>query len=244
MSWKDVKKTMLNICDKHGSEILAGVGVAGIAVTAFLASKATLKCSEVLKEGNLTPVEKAKEVLPDYIPAIISGLFSGYCIVLSKKIDFNKNAALAAAATLSETALREYKAKAIEVLGEQGEKKISDAIAKQKIEDNPVTSSEVIVTGKGKHRFFDSISGRYFQSDVESVRRSINDLNARLMSEMYITLDELYYEIGLPSIWIGNVLGWNIENGTIVPQFSTHLCDDGEPAVVLNFVNMPKCDYK
>jgi hypothetical protein len=234
----------LGSLQKHAPEILTGIGVAGVAVTAFLAAKATLKCSEIIKEENLTPKEKIGEVWKDYIPTVVSGCASMTCIVAGNRIQAKRSAALAMAAELSAAALAQYKAKAIETLGEKAEEKIVDAVAKQKIEDNPVSTSEIVVTGRGKHRVYDAITGRYFEHDIEGIRKIINDLNVRLRNEMYISYNELCYELDLPTIQLGDQIGWCIENGGIDVTFSSQICDDGVPCLVMEFIIWPGPNYR
>ena len=71
---------------------------------------------------------------------------------------------------LSETALKEYKDKAIEIVGEEKNREIIDAVAKDKISQNPVSKQEVIVTGKGNVLCYETLSGRYFESDINALR--------------------------------------------------------------------------
>ncbi|MFR8351429.1 MAG: DUF6353 family protein [Blautia obeum] len=44
---------------------------------------------------------------------------------------------------------------------------MKDAVAKDKVEKNPVVTREVIITEKGNTLCYDAISGRYFKSDIE-----------------------------------------------------------------------------
>ena len=56
----------------------------------------------------------------------------------------------------------------------------------------------------------------YFKSAIEYVRRQVNDLNYRLISEDWVDLNEFYYSIGLGPCKAGHEFGWNIGyNGQI-----------------------------
>ena len=46
-----------------------------------------------------------------------------------------------------------------------------DAIAKDRIDKNPVSSREVIITEKGNTLCYDAVSGRYFKSDIDKLKR-------------------------------------------------------------------------
>lgn len=246
---------------KHGSQILLGLGIAGSIGTVVMAVKATPKALTIMDEkiacteaddgtlGMLVPIEEvprhltAKEKVQLtwklYLPAAISGTLSIACLICSHKIDTRKNMALATAYALTESALKEYQDKVVEVVGEKQERSIRDAIAKDHVDQNPVVSREVIITKSGDTLCFDSISGRYFKSDIEKIRKSVNDLNSRLNHEMYISLNELYEELGLKSVAIGYELGWNVAAGLIDLYFSSTLAEDGTPCLVLDFTNNP-----
>lgn len=52
------------------------------------------------------------------------------------------------------------------------------------------------------------ISGRYFKSDIEKLKRAANDLSRRMLDEGYISLNDFYYEIALPETKLGDELAW------------------------------------
>lgn len=200
---KDLKGAMI----KHSPEILTGIGVAGMITTTIMAVKATPKALDIMAELNeihandADKKEKSKDIItkvaPVYLPAAITGGLSIACIIGGQSVNLRRNAALATAYTLSENALKEYQEKVVETIGEKKEQAIQDAIAKDKIAQNPVNNCEVYITEKGNTLCYDAISGRYFTSDIEKLRRIQNELNKRLLSEMYLSLNEFYYEVGL-----------------------------------------------
>lgn len=236
---------------KHSPEILVGIGVTGMITTTVLAVKATPRAltlieleKEELNVDKLTAVETVKATWKCYIPAAISGIASVSCIIGANSVNSKRNAALAAAYKLSETAFTEYREKVVETIGEKKENTVKDKIAKKKVEHKPVAKQEVIVTGIGNTLCFDSISGRYFRSDIDKLRRAENELNKRMLQrENYISLTQFYEEIGLTSTSISDELGWNVDNGLIELYFSSQLADDGTPCVVIQYDNMPVYDY-
>lgn len=198
-----------------------------------------------LKEDEKLPaVELFKAVWKCYVPMGISFTAGAMCILGAHRIDVRRNAALAAAYQLSESALREYKSKVIETIGEKREKSIRDEVAKEKIKENPPVPSQIIVTGRGKTRCYDGQTGRYFESDIESIRQIVNKLNYRLQSEHYISMNELFYELALPNTDLGDLIGWNLDDGLIDIQFSSMLADDGIPTLVLNYNVAPRYEYR
>lgn len=122
---------------------------------------------------------------------------------------------LATAYKLSETALSEYKETIVEELGEEKAKDIREKVAQKKIDNTAQPKSEVVIVGdSNKVWFFEPISTSYFQSEVETIKRAINDLNYRMISGMeeYVTLKEFYNEIGVKYTEYTPDLGWNLYN--------------------------------
>jgi hypothetical protein len=154
-----------------------------------------------------------------------------------------RNAALAGAYSLTEAALKEYQAKVVEKIGEAKHREIKDDIAKEKIERNPVSKSEVIVTGMGETLCLDAFSGRYFKSDMETIKRALNKLSRDLMTDMFVPLNSVYSELGLERSKMGDLLGWHVDqvgSDLILPYFSSQLADDGRPCLVMDFETEPK----
>ena len=71
----------------------------------------------------------------------------------------------------------------------------------------------------------------------------MNDINYRLNVEMYMSLNDFYYELGLKPTRLGDELGWNINDGLIEVNFSSQLTEDGEPCLVMDYQIAPKYDY-
>lgn len=242
--------SMKSLMIKHSPEILTGIGIAGMISTTIMAVKATPKALWLLneeenrKERDLTKIEQIKAGWKPYIPAAITGTISVACLVGASSINFRRNTVLAAAYSLSETALLEYKDAVVETVGEKKEQVIQDKIAKRQIEKNPINSKEIVFTDKGNTICYDVVSGRYFKTDIDELKKSVNRLNHNLMSEMYISLNEFYYAIGIGGIGIGDDLGWNIDNGLIELSYSSQLAEDDTPCLVINYNVAPRYDYR
>lgn len=235
---------------KHGPEILTGIGIAGMVTSTVFAVRATPKAIRLLEEetankgDELTVPEKIKTCWKCYIPTAVTSVASIACLIGASSVNSKRNAALAAAYNISTAALTEYKDKVIETVGEKKERAIRDEIAKDKIEQNPVHTKEIIVTGKGKTLCYDGIFGRYFESDMDTIRRALNTINREIIhGDMYASLNDFYDAIGIGPIRIGNELGWNIDDGEIDVDFSAQLTDDGRPCIVLMYNVAPRYNY-
>lgn len=245
-----IAKSIRASIGRHSPEILTGLGIAGMISTTIMAVKATPKAlilienrKDEMEVDKLPPLELVKTAWRCYIPAAVTSSLSVICLFGASSVNVRRNTALATAYSLSESALKGYQEKAIETIGEKKEQAIRDAIAKDKIEKNPINSQEVIITDKGNTLCYDAISGRYFKSDIERIKRAVNDINKNLLDDMYVSLNDFYYEIGLDNTKMGDSLGWNVEKGLIELNFSSQLASDGTPCLVIDYQLAPYYDY-
>jgi hypothetical protein len=244
-------KSAKEVVVKRSPEILTGIGIAGMITGTVLAVKATPKAIRLIEEKKeqedvekLTVIDTVKTTWTCYIPTVVTSGVSVACLVGASKVNLKRNAALATAYALSETALKDYKDKVIDIVGESKNQKIKDAIAKDKMEKDPVTNHEVIITNNGKTLCYDTISGRYFQSDINELKKAANEINRRMRDEMFISVNDWYYEIGLDSISVGDELGWHIDKGYVELYFSSQLAADDTPCVVINYELPPQYDCR
>lgn len=234
---------------KHSPEILTGIGVTGMITSTVLAVKATPKAlylleeAEDIKKAKLTPVEVIKATWKQYIPAAVLGLTSATCIIGASAVNAKRNAALATAYAISERTLLTYRDKVIETIGEKKEKEVREKVAQEEVNNNPVSTSQVIITPKGNTLCFDTMFGRYFKSDVDSLKKAINELNRTMLSQNYVSLNEFYHTIGLEPVSNGYRLGWNIDDGFIDIDYDACLTKENEPCLAIDFVIAPKYNF-
>lgn len=242
---KGIKVTMV----KRSPEILTGIGIAGMITTTILAVRSTPKALKMLEDAEydkgekLTVGDKFKASWKCYIPAAVTGIASMACIIFASSVNVKRNAALATAYSLSETALREYQEKVVETIGEKKEKAIKEKIDKDHLEKNPVSSNDVIITKKGDTLCYDRVFGRYFKSDIDSIKRAINEVNRTIVTYGYVSLNEFYSELGLIPTDSGDELGWNIDDRQVDIDFSSQLADDGTPCLVISYSVAPKFNF-
>lgn len=244
-SMSKMTKNAKRWANEHSPEILMGLGIAGVVTTVVLSVKATPKALRLLKDAEeekgekLTTSEVIKTAWKPYIPVVISGGVSVTCLLGANSVNSKRNTALAAAYKISETALSDYREKVIETIGEKKEKAVRDKVAQQKVESKPSSKSSIIVNNDGNTLCYETVSGRYFKSDIDRIKKAVNELNSKMLREGCISLTDFYNEIGLNSTSISNDLGWNVDNGLIEIYFSSQLADDGTPCVVVDYETMP-----
>lgn len=252
MNMENLFKNAKTMLSNHSPEILTGLGIAGMITTTILAVKATPKALDLIAEAedkkfdnghgeSLTKIEVVKAAWKPYIPSAITGATSIACLIGASSVHAKRNAALATAYNLTATAFNEFKNATIETVGDKKEQLIRNKVAEEQINKEPVNQSAIIVSGNGTTRCFDTITKRRFISDIESIKRVVNELNRRMVNgEDYISLNEFYSEIGLDDVSIGDELGWNVARGLIDVSFSAQLDTDGTPCIVIDYSVTPK----
>ena len=255
MSKEGLKRTIKSagrVLTKYSPGILTGIGITGMIGATFMAVKATPKALyliEAKKEESeveeLTLVETIKTCWKCYIPATLTTVVSAACLIGASTVSAKRNAALATAYSISEAALREYQEKVVEVVGEKKEKAVRDAVAKDQIERDPVTKSEVVIIDSNSNTLcYEPLSGRYFKSTIDKIKKAEIKLDRQMIQEMYVSLNDFYWEIGLDGTDLGDKMGWNLSKGYMDLSFSSQLADDGTPCAVIVYGIPPVYDYQ
>lgn len=243
-------KSLKRSTSKYSPQIFTGLGIAGVVTTTVLAIKATPKAVKLVEEEayerkeELTPMEVVKITWKCYIPTAVSMVTSITCLICANSVNTKRNAALAAAYKISETAFIEYKDKVVETIGEKKEKTVREKIAEDKIKNNPPAQNTIIMTDSGTELFLEPVSGRYFKSDMEKIRRIENECNKKMLHDIngYMSLNDFYDELGLEHSSIGYELGWNSYN-LLEIDYIPQLLEDDKLCVVLEYTTGPKYDY-
>lgn len=238
---------------QNSPSIMSAAAVGGVVATAYLTAKATLKAKEQisdLEDANrdygtnegVTPKEKVEACWKFYVPAGISGAATIACVIGANQIGIRRQAAMLGAYTLADTAFREYKDEVLTQIGANKEQKVVDEIAKRKMDENP-PDNQVIITGGGEQLCYDTLSGRYFYSDAESIRRAANDVNEEILGgNMWASLNEFWARVGLGDTTLGDEVGFNLGN-TMDITFTSHLTPENKPCLAITYTRLPKADY-
>ena len=259
------------VLKKHSPEILTGMGIIGMVGTVVLSVEATPKALVLMEEkkreinhdileeakanghdvyqkvDKLKPIDVVKTTWRCYIPATVLGVASIGCLIGASSVNARRNAALVAAYTISETALKDYKSKVIETIGEKKTEKVESSVAQAKLDSDPIEKKEIIITDKGDVTCYDVWSGRYFKSSMDELNRIVNELNKRMLDSYYgyISLNEFYEAVGLSATKVGNDLGWKLDGGRnlIELNFDSQIATDGTPCLVVDFDTRPVYEF-
>lgn len=250
MKLASVAKIAEKFVADNSPAILTGVGVTGVITTVILTGKATVKAERILRQdafdnqGNVffdhDIRDRARLTWRCYIPPAIATTTTVAAIVCANQIGTRRAAAVAAAYSLSEKAFAEYKDKVAEKLGVKQEQSVCDELAQDRVSANP--PQEVIVVGDGDVLCYDSMTGRYFQSNMERIRSAQNSINEILLNHMYASLDDFYNMIGLSSTAFTEEVGWNVDRPLKI-IFSTVIAEGGKPCLVVDYETVPIRGY-
>jgi hypothetical protein len=235
----DILNKTEKLVRENSSSILTALGVSGTIGTAYLAGKASFKAAHILAEEERITTQRVETrdairyVWKLYIPTAVSGTMTVVCIIGAAKITSRRTAAITAAYSLSEKAFTEYKEKVIETLGEKKEQKVRDEIAAAQIRDSPPQNSTVVLAGTGDVLCCEMWTGRYFSSDMETLRRSVNTINAKLISQNEATLSDFYYLIGVPQTSSSSYSGWTSDK--MLELSFTSLLHEGKPVLAFDY---------
>jgi hypothetical protein len=241
MNFHGIYKRAERVVHDNSPTILAAVGVSGTIATAVLASVASFKAALVIRDHEdrhnvaLEPRERVKEriqlVWKLYVPSAVTGTITVVAIVAATRSGNRRTAAIAAAYSISERAFDEYRQEVIEKFGEHKERELRDELAQRRVLENPPGQ---IIMGGGSVLCHEAYSGRYFQSDMEALKRAQNDLNHRMFRSTHAYLSDFYDLVGLPYTSLSNHVGWEVEK-LLELRFTSVLTPEGRPCLSFEY---------
>jgi hypothetical protein len=219
----------------NSSTILSVVAIAGTVGTAVLAAKASFEAAKDIQEADPPPEtfkEKAELVWTRYIPATATGVATIASVIGSDRISNKRTAAAVTAYTVAEQAFANYREKVIDQVGARKEQNVRDQIAQDIVVNNP--PGQTVIVGNGTVLCCELLTRRYFMSSMEELLRSQNEINAHVVNNLYSTLSDFYYMIGLGQTSHSSEIGWDSDK-LMDLEFSTVLSEDGRPCLAFAY---------
>lgn len=246
-----ITKNVGKVIADNSPVILTYMAAGGVLSTAVLAAKAGPKTEKLISEVRRLQEEEGYpeaskfdvllQASKDYVPTALSAAFTIACIIGSNRISTRRNAALIGLYSLSETALREYREQVAETVGEKKELEIRDA-ATQKAYNRARPSQDAIIVGSGNSLTFDSYTGRFFESNVEAIRKAQNDINKECLANMYASHNDFYRLLNVDTVEAGEEVGWTTDHMMDI-HFGSALTEDNKPYIVLEYRANPIRNY-
>lgn len=253
MSLELLLKNAQHLLKANGPAILTGLAVAGTVSTAFLAAKGGIQAHKAISAEEtrldhpirgpypLDRKEKAKIAWKYFVPAAGVGAATIACVLGANHVSSKRIAALAGAYSLSETAFKEYKEQVVKTLSAKKEERIRDEVAQTQVDRNP-NNQQIVFTEANDVICYESMTGRYFGTSMEKLKKAQNDFNAKLIREMYGSINEFWDLIGLKGTDIGEELGWTADE-LLDLAVSTTIDPTGKPCLSIAYDPAPKAQF-
>lgn len=238
-----VKSTRQTLQDNAPS-ILAALAVGGIATTGIVAYNVgyeTGREAEFLNaqgEEPLTGKEKFQRYWKTHLPIFVLGGVTAVCVISGTAIGNRRNAILGGTLAITETTFREYKEKVEKVVTKQKRDQVDKELAEDKLDR---TDNEIVFVGDGKILCFDTLTSRFFESTKLDIQKAELEINRRLLSDMYVSQNEWYDEIGLSRVASGDAVGWN-HDVPLEVKFVPLMKDD-KPVMGLDYRFLPSVAF-
>ncbi len=191
----------------------------------------------MLHGGDLTTREKIELTWKLYIPAAVSGATTIAAIIYANRVETRKTVAAVTAYSVIERGWAEYQAKVVEKIGERKAGAVHDEIMQERVTREP-PNREIIISNESNVLCRDDYTGRYFESNVETIRRAENDINKQALKDGWATQTDLFHLIGLQPTGSSDGLGWDTDR-LLEIRYTSALTPEGKPCMVLNYAVKP-----
>lgn len=248
---ENISRKSLAFLKDNSPVILTGIGATGVVATGILAARGGMEAQRLLfaEQYSGGTAEDPKQRLKEetrltwkcYIPAASVGVATIAAIVSANSVSSKRQAAVVSLYSITDRAFKEYKDQVVELVDAEKVDQIEKAVAAKELRDNPSADGQVLISS-GKFLCYESLSGRYFETDYESIRAAQNDLNAQCLNNVYASQNDWYKLLGLPPLSTGDELGWNTSH-RLDTRITTTMTEDGRPALSIKYGNNPSPNY-
>lgn len=237
-------KSLMGFVRKHENGILTiatGVSTVYAVYRAIKDGPKILeKIDELSERDDMTGVEKVKELGKVAGPTLAATGASLAFTGLHHKFAGDAINNLTNVLSIAQIAADERKKTEDEQFGEGAAAKIDEAVAVKHANAMPVWSDRTIInTGHGFDVFYDDWTAKWFYSDINFIKSKVNELNFQLLNDMYVSVNEFYDALDLPTAGCGTGQGWNVDYGTIDLQYFAELDEDDHAYTIIKFRNEP-----
>lgn len=234
-----------NWFNQNKPRVLTGAGIFGFFAGAGLVGWGTYKAvpkveekKRELKVAKLPILELVKTAAPYYIPGALSMAMGTTCVIMGQSENERRNAAVAAALAIAQSSVTEYKEE-IAQLGRKKQQDIQQDLHQRALDMAPVVKDETIIrTGRGETLCYDAVFGRYFYSERNYIEHALNKVERTAGNgfDDFIAVNDFFFELDLPPVEAGDILGLQPEmNGMVNLQFTSNLKDGTRPVLVISY---------
>ena len=211
---------------QNASHLLMGAGT-GCSIAAVISgvklspgAERALREARFKKKGKLTVWEWIKVVARYYGPAVALEILALFCFWGAHWTDIHRQTVLAGICAGMEETIREYQKKVQELIGPEGEKEVSNAIAQDRVDALPPPQSTYILDSSTDRQFvyvcYDG-SVQRFMSNYNKLKESQNLANKEMIDNQYLSETELMWLLDPEKKWLRPVygsgdVGWTIDD--------------------------------
>lgn len=246
---------------KHAPGILCGFGTGGVGLALVLMAK---KAPDAKKDFDAEKAkweateDKEKRNKADYIFKLVRIGAQHYWVVISvatgavlcfwlaNRINFKRLMSALTALGISTKGKEELEEKIKELDGEKHLQKIKDEIDADRIKNDPPVQDKIIDTGLGTHLCYEAITGRYFYSNIERIKRAVITCRDYLQKDGYLSVNDWFCELNLDTTDLQ--LCWTAESIDEVNDFdietSSQLTPEGVPVLVIRYQTNPTMERR
>ena len=227
--------------------VLTLASAVGVIATSIAAVKVTPKAIKLLKEEEerrdspLTNVDKILTVGPVYIPPIILGVSTIFCILGANTLSKKSQATLLAGYELTKNSFKEYRNTLIELKGKEVDQEIRDNIMR--------AHAEVHITDLDqpdqKIKFVETYSGQEFYAYEREVMDAEYHLNRNFCLRGYVTVNEFAEFLGIKPIDHGDRVMWAVDDEYYWIDFEHNVKQDknGEYVCYIYYLFKPSDEH-
>lgn len=246
---------------KHAPGILCGFGTGGVGLALWLMAK---KAPDAKKDFDAEKAkwdaieDKEKRNKADYIFKLVRIGAQHYWVVISvatgaivcfwlaNRINLKRLMSALTALGISTKGKEGLEEKIKELDGEKHLQKIKDEIDADRIKNDPPVQDKIIDTGLGTHLCYEAITGRYFYSNIERIKRAVVTCRDYLQKDGYLSVNDWFCELNLDTTDLQ--LCWTAESIDEVNDFdietSSQLTPEGIPVLVIRYQTNPTMERR
>jgi hypothetical protein len=229
-------KTLLT---RKSPEIFLGLSIVGYIGSMIVVGATSARLERKRKIiASLPKKEKIALYAKAYGPSIAMGTLTISMMVGGYKTSLDRTSAAIAMYQFVKGSLDDHKAQVLTTIGDKKSKMVEGDNSEKRMRRYPIPEQ---IDGVGSVLCFDDMSGRFFYSDMETLRKAQNDFNESLLNgENMRTLNDFYYDLNIKPIKLGENIGWEVGKQLVSLEFDSKLTSTGKPCLIVRQKNLPE----
>ena len=247
MAMKAVIRTIGKFVSIHQRKIFLVTNIAGTFVTTCLAVEAGYRSCDTVRRVKAEAESEGKDIskkdivvacAPHFTLAAVSLAATTACGIAGHVSANREIAASSALAAASDLALNEIRDGLKKKLGNEKAELMEGDIHRDTVIEHMPYEDKITITPYGADPIYDAFCDRWFTGSVEHIKKVQNEMNKRIINEIYVEFNEVYAELGLKEAELGRGIGWDTAH-FIDFDFKSYLDDYGHPYVWLGHHQRP-----